>query len=335
MPMTNRVMTSFIKSLGALTVITAAFGLTQMLPAAQTTPAARARGPAAYSPPRLPDGQPDIQGVYSNATYTPFERPANLGDKEFFTPEEAAALAKARLDDLKDQPSDTHYDDAIWQSEKEDRGLTSLRTSIITEPKNGRLPPMNEEGRRRNAERDAARKKVDPFQSAQTRSLSERCIIWTHEGPPILPTGYNSHLQIIQGPGYVVLMHEMMRDARIIPLDGRPHLTPAIRQYRGDSRGHWEGNTLVIETTNFTSVTAFRGASDAQKVIERLTPVDAKTVRYQFTVEDRKTWDVPWSGEVPLIRSEDQIYEYACHEGNYGLPNILRAQRVAEGAPVK
>ena len=327
--------TNLVRVTGVMAVLAVTLAFTDVRTTAQNTPAARARATSSYSPPRLPDGQPDIQGVYSNATYTPFERPANLGDKEFFTPEEAAALAKARLDDLRDQPSDTHYDDAIWQSEKEDRGMTSLRTSIITEPKNGRLPPMNEEGRRRNAERDAARKKVDPFQSAQTRSLSERCIIWTHEGPPILPTGYNSHLQIIQGPGYVVLMHEMMRDPRIIPLDGRPHLSPAIRQYRGDSRGRWDGNTLVIETTNFTSVTAFRGASDAQKVIERLTPVDAKTVRYQFTVEDKKTWDVPWSGEVPLIRSEDQIYEYACHEGNYGLPNILRAQRVAEGNPVK
>ena len=318
-----------IRLLAGVTLVSAAMVFTQAPTTAQNTSRSKS---AAWTPSRTPDGQPDIQGVYTNATYTPFERPADLGDKEFYTKEEAAALAKKRDDELRAQPKDNiHYDDAIWQLEKDGKGVTTLRTSIITEPKNGRLPPMTEEGRRRANERAAAAK-VGAFDSAQRRSLSERCIIWTHEGPPIVPTGYNSHVQIVQGPGYVVLMHEMMRDPRIIPLDGRPHLSPAIRQLRGDSRGRWEGNTLVIETTNFTSLTAFRGASDAETVIERLTPVDANTIRYEFTVEDPKTWTAPWKGEVPMQRSEDKLYEYACHEGNYGIRNILSAQRQQETA---
>src|SRR5690606_10069498 len=153
-----------------------------------------------------------------------------------------------------------------------------------------RMPPMTEDGRARQQARAAARKTMGQFDSAQARSLSERCIIWQHEGPPILPTGYNSNLQIMQAPDHVVIMHEMMRDPRVIPLDGREHLRETIRKYRGDSRGRWEGNTLVVETTNFTDKTAFRGASEDQRVIERFTPVDAETVLYEFTVEDPKTW---------------------------------------------
>ena len=295
-------------------------------PAPRTTAAS-----GSWTPARTVDGQPDISGVFSNATYTPFERPADLKDKEFFTPAEAAEYAQRRLKAQEEQPADAiHYDDALWMSEKTPRGLTSLRTSIIIEPKNGRLPPMNEEGQKRQAARAAARKGVGQYDSAQARGLSERCIIWQHEGPPIVPTGYNSHVQIMQGPGHVVIMHEMMRDARIVRLDGTPHPGTAVQKLRGDSTGRWEGNTLVVETTNFTEKTAFRGASDSQKVTERFTPVDADTVLYQFTVEDPKTWSTPWKGEVPLERSNDQLYEYACHEGNYGLPNILRAQRVAE-----
>ena len=298
---------------------------------AQGPPASRTNAAGSWTPPRTADGQPDISGVWSNATYTPLERSADLGDREFFTPEEAEALAKRNLDRLHNQAADSvHYDDAIWMSEKAPRGMTSLRTSIIVDPKNGRIPPMTEEGRKRQAERQTARRGVGQFDSAQARSLSERCIIWQHEGPPILPTGYNSNLQILQGPGYVVIMHEMMRDPRIVPLDDRAQPASALRAYRGYSRGRWDGNTLVVTTTNFTDTTAFRGASEDQVVIERFTPVDPETVLYRFTVEDPKTWAVPWSGEVPLKRSPDKLYEYGCHEGNYGIANILNAARVAE-----
>jgi hypothetical protein len=304
-------------------------------------PAARAGTSVAgeaWTPPLTPDGQPDISGVYSNATYTPFERPQDLADREFYTEEEAAAIAKQRLDRLHNQapagsgePSSVHYDDAIWMSEKEPRGMTTLRTSIVTRPSNGRIPPVNAEGQKRAAERRAARQGVGPFDSAQSRGLSERCIIWQHEGPPLVPTGYNSNLQIHQGPGVVVIMHEMMRDPRIVFLDDRPRPGPEVRSLRGISRGRWEGTTLVIETTNFSEATAFRGASKDQRVIERLTPVDPETVRYEFTVEDPQTWDEPWGGEYPMTRIDDMLYEYACHEGNYGIVNILNGARVAEG----
>jgi hypothetical protein len=273
-----------------------------------------------------------MQGYWSNETYTPLERPAELKDKAFFTPEEAAAYAKRRLDDLHDQDFDTHYEDAIWQTERKVRGMMNLRTSIIVEPADGRIPPMNAEGQQRAAERAGARKSIDPFTSAQTRSLSERCIYWAHEGPPILPTGYNSNLQIAQSPGEFVVIHEMMPVARVVPLDGRPQLGPAFRAHRGSSRGRWDGDTLVVETANFTESRAWRGASEALKVAERFTMLDRDTIRYGFTVEDPKTWDVPWKGEVVVRRLGEPVYEYACHEGNYGLPNILSAARAEEAA---
>jgi hypothetical protein len=293
---------------------------------------ARARdGAAAGRPvPRTPEGRPDMQGYWTNATYTPLERPAEFKDREFFTTEEAAALVKRRLDDLHDQEFDTHYEDAIWMTERQPRGLTSLRTSIVVEPKDGRIPPMNAEGRRRAAERAAARKGIDPFASAQTRGISERCIYWAHEGPPILPTGYNSNLQIYQSPGEFVLIPEMMPYARVVPLDGRARPGSAFRFNRGISRGRWEGDTMVVETTNFNEERNWRGASAELTVVERLTMTDADTIMYAFTVTDPKTWDVPWTGEVTVRRIAEPIYEYACHEGNYGIRNILSAQRAAE-----
>jgi hypothetical protein len=289
----------------------------------------RGRGP---SLPLTLDGKPDLQGYWSNETYTPLERPADLAAKEFFTQEEAAAFAKRRLDDLHDQDFDTHYEDSIWQTERRVRGMMSLRTSIIVEPANGRIPPVNAEGQRRAAARAAARKGIDPFTSAQTRSLSERCIYWAHEGPPILPTGYNSNFQIVQGVGEVAVIHEMMPVARIIPLDARPLLGDTFRSIRGSSRGRWEGDTLVVTTTNFDESRNWRGTSEALRVTERFTLAERDTIRYEFTVDDPKTWDVPWKGEVIVRRLAEPIFEYACHEGNYGLPNILSAARAEEAA---
>ena len=293
--------------------------------------------------PRTADGKPDFQGSWSTATYTPFERPAELKDQEFFTPEQAEAYAKRQIERQSEQPEDqAHYDNSIWMTEKNQRGMTSLRTSIVVEPKDGKVPPMNAEGRRRNDERAAARKLVDIYESAQTRGLSERCIYWAHEGPPLLPTGYNNNLQLAQSPGEFVIIPEMMPVARVAPLDGRPHLAAAIRNVRGDSRARWDGDTMVIETTNFTDRTAFRGSSESLKVTERLTLLDADTIRYQFTVEDPHTWDTPWKGEYLMKRTNFPMYEYACHEGNYGMANILRAHRLeeakareAQGASVK
>jgi hypothetical protein len=291
---------------------------------------------AAYMPPRLPDGQPDISGDYSNATYTPLERPAELKDKAFFTPEEAAAYAQRRLDGLYNQAKDNiHYDDAIWQSEKTPKGLNGLRTSLVVDPPDGRIPPPLPEAQKRIDAAAAARRGVDPSASVQNRGITERCITsvnltWPHDGAPMLPEGYNSNLRITQAPGYVVIEQEMVHNARVIPLDGRPRVGTNLRQYIGDYRGRWEGNTLVIENTNFNEKTPFRGSTPALKVTERITPVDKDTLLYRATIEDPNTWAQPWTLEYPIVRTSEPIYEYACHEGNYGIANILRAARKAE-----
>ena len=288
---------------------------------------------------RTADGHPDLQGYWTNDSFTPVERSQELGDKEFFTPAEAAAYFKQRNDALNNQAeTDIHYDNALWQAETYAK-TPNLRTSVITSPRNGRLPPLTPEAQRLLAARaEAARR--SPSDSAQSRSLGERCISWGNVGPPMLPPTYNANFQILQAPGVVVLRHEMIHDARMIYVDGRPHAGAGVRMLGGDARGHWEGDTLVVDTTNFTSETNFRGspqttrqdiyASDALHVVERFTPIDANTIRYQFTVDDPKTWTQPWSGEAVIRRWEGPIYEYACHEGNYGLANILRAARVAE-----
>jgi hypothetical protein len=286
------------------------------------------RGGAAI--PRTADGKPDFQGDWTNATYTPLERPEALKDKEFFTPDEAAAYAKRRQETQRQQAVDTHYENAIWMTEKRPRTLGSLRTSLIVEPRDGRIPPLNAEGRRRAAAHAAARKDVDPLGSVQAMDLSDRCIYWLHEGPPILPTGYNSNLRIVQAPGTFVVMPEMMGVARTVPLAGQPRLSKALKSLRGESRGWWHDDTLVVETTNFDERRDWRGTSDALTVTERFTMVDPDTINYEFTVADPKTWDVPWKGEVVMTRIAEPIFEYACHEGNYGLSNILRGQRKAE-----
>jgi hypothetical protein len=304
--------------------------------------ASRATATGAASIPRLLDGKPDMQGYWTNQTFTPLERPAQFKDKAFFTQEEAAAWAKRGIDNIVEQPrgeevksdADIHYDDAIWMLEGYAKGAM-LRTSIITAPADGKIPPLTEEGQKRAQARAAARKSIGPFDNAQARGLSERCIYWAHEGPPLLPTGYNSNLQIVQAPMNFVVIPEMMPVARVVPLDGRARVGTAIRAYRGDSRGRWDGDTMVIETANYSEKTAWRGATENMKVTERLTMVDRNTIRYQFTVEDPSTWTQPWSGEYEMTRIDGPLFEYACHEGNYGLPSILKGARLAEAAARK
>src|SRR3954470_13421899 len=204
-------------------------------------------GKTAAQIPRTSDGRPDFQGSWTTETYTPFERPAELKDREFFTEAEAAAYAQRALERFLDQPdTDAHYDNSIWMTEKGPKGMSTLRTSIVSTA-DGKIPPVNDEGRKRAADRTAARRGIGQYDSAQARGLSERCIYWAHEGPPLLPTGYNSNLQIAQEPNSFVIIPEMMPVARVVPLDGRPHLSPAIRSLRGDSRGWWDGDTMVIE----------------------------------------------------------------------------------------
>jgi len=286
------------------------------------------------------NGHPDLTGYWTNDSFTPLERAPELGEKEFFTREEAAASLKQRLDRLNGQAKDDiHYDDALWQAEVYAK-QPNLRTSIVFDPRNGRLPPLTPEAQRRDADRREAARRKGPADSAQSRTLGERCIAWGNVGPPMLPPTYNANFQILQTPDAVVLRHEMMHDSRIIYLDGRPPLGAGVHLLAGDARAHWEGDTLVVDTRNFTNETNFRGSpqttrqdiftSDALHVVERITPVDANTMTYRFTVDDPKTWTRSWSGETTFRRWEGPIYEYACHEGNYGLANILRAARVAE-----
>jgi hypothetical protein len=288
---------------------------------------------------RTIDGHPDLQGYWTNDTFTPLERAPELGNKEFFTEAEAAAEFKTRLDRYLAQPkNDVHYDDAIWQAETYDKE-PDLRTSLIFDPPNGRVPPLTPEAAKRAAARADAQK-AGPADSAQSRSLAERCITWGNVGPPMLPPTYNANLQILQTRGHVIIFHEMIHDVRAIVLERRDHLPSAVRKLAGDSVGRWEGETLVVDTTNFTDKTNFRGAprstrqdifaSENLHVVERFTRIGPNRIRYQFTVEDPSTWTSSWSGEMPLRRFDGPLYEYACHEGNYGLPNILKGARALE-----
>ena len=223
-----------------------------------------------------------------------------------------------------------HYDHAQFGLDwLQSKVAWNRRTSLIVGPE-GTIPPLTPQARDRVATRKA-KEKGHEFDGPENRPLGARCITMARVGPPILPARYNSNLQIIQGPGYVTIETEEIHDARIIPTDGRPHLPKIIRQWMGDSVGHWEGDTLVIDTTNFTDMSPFPGAENLH-VVERLTRADDETIRYQFTVEDPGMWTRPWSGEVPITKISGQIYEYACHEANYGLENTLRGARVAEAA---
>jgi hypothetical protein len=286
-----------------------------------------------WTPPKTADGVPDLQGVFSTATAVPLERPRNLGSKEFYTEEEiaartkaAAAQAAARANQAAD-PNIVHYD--LGQYGLNQRVTAeSNRTSQIVGPE-GVIPPILPQAQARvNAKQAALR--GHNFDDVQHRGLSERCILWPNEPPPMLSPGYNSDLQIVQGSGYVAILQEMIHDTRVIPTDNSSHLPSNIRLWTGDSRGHWEGNTLVIDTTNFTNQTAFRNSSENLHVIERLTRTSPDTIRYEFTVDDPTTWAKPWSAEVTWEKINSPIYEYACQEGNYGLPNILSGARATE-----
>jgi hypothetical protein len=293
----------------------------------------------AWTAPRTPDGQPNLQGDWTNDTYTPLERSADLGEKALFTEEEAAAFLKSRTDRLNGQAAtDIHYDDAIWQAEKYDK-RADRRTSLIMEPKNGRLPPLTEQGAARVAQQRATQRANPAATGATSRSLAERCITWGNVGPPMMPPTYNANIQIVQAKDVVILRHEMMHDTRLVYLDGRGHPPASLQWLSGHSIGHWDNQTLVVDTTNFTPKTNFRGspsntrqdifATEQMHVVERFTPTDENTIHYAFTVEDPATWTTAWSGEMEIRRSEGPIFEYACHEGNYGLANILRAAQLA------
>jgi hypothetical protein len=310
-----------------LIVVVAVLCATTSLAVAQTR---------AYRAPRTPDGQPDLQGFWTNTTYTPLQRPKDV-TKELYTREEALEILKtaATLESEQTEPGtipDVHYDFTQFGLDRNQGGLAlNLRTSLIFDPANGQLPPMTEEGQKRNAARAEARKRMGgPTDAAQNQSLSVRCILMDRAGPPMLPGAYNNNYQIIQGPGYVMILVEMIHEPRIVPLDGRPHLPPHVRSLTGNSIGRWEGETLVVETTNFTDKTAFQGSSENMRLTERFTRVAEDRIDYKFTIDDPATWTRPWSAELPMQKTIGPIFEHACHEGNRGLSNTLAGARLED-----
>jgi hypothetical protein len=282
-------------------------------------------------------GRRDLQGFWTNGTLTPLERPAELAGKEFFTPAEAAAYEKQGRERNNADRRDSNVEadlavgyNAIWW-ERGTHVVSTRRTSLIVDPPDGRVPPLTPDAQKKAAARAEARR-LHPADGPENGSLADRCIVRGTAGPPMLPAGYNNNYQILQTPEHVVILIEMIHDARIIALDGRPHLGKKIRQWLGDSRGRWEGNTLVVETTNFTDKTNFRGSGEQLRVVERFTRVDEGTLLYQFTVDDPQSFARPWSGEIPMKKVEGPLFEYACHEGNLSMENILTIARDEEKA---
>ena len=296
---------------------------------------------AKWSPARTADGQPALQGYWTNATFTPLERPPELAGKEFYTEAEAAAFQAERIRKENSQAADdVHYDNVAWQSENYGKGALSLRTSIVFDPPDGRIPPLNASGQKRAAELTQVARRREAAESADSRTLGERCISWGADGPPMLGATYNANLQIVQSRGLVAIYNEMIHRVRIAPLDGSPHLPSNIRQLGGDSRGRWEGETLVVDSTNFTDETNFRGppatarqdifSSRNLHVIERFTRTGPDQILYRFTVEDPSTWTRPWSGEMLLRKVRRTDPRVRLPRGQLRLTNILEAARVKE-----
>jgi hypothetical protein len=296
-----------------------------------------------WAPPRTADGTPDLQGTFSFATITPLQRPEELTGKDVLTREEAAAFEDNENKRLNRDLSDgsrvapipgpgTGYQSGIvsfndFWFERGDQLTDDRRTSLVVDPPDGRIP-FNDTARARMAER--SRRGGSGTDSYADRGIGDRCIMGFNSGPPMIPSAYNNNVQIFQTPGYVVILNEMIHNARIIPTDGRPHGT--IPQWAGDSRGRWEGDTLVVDTIHFKRETSLTGSSANTHLVERFTRVDPITVRYEFTVTDQTSFTRPWTVILPLQEADGLLYEYACHEGNYALRGILEGARARERA---
>jgi len=300
---------------------------------------------AAWTLPRTPDGHPDLQGVWANNNVAPLERPEVWADKATLTDEELAELRVAAANAVGDGDAlfgdqlvlaaiegveATSYDpttgnyNQFWIA---DRDFTN-QTSLIIDPPNGRLPETTAASKERRGEA-RARREAHPADTFTDRPQSERCVTY---GVPRLGAGYNSYYQVFQSADTVVFMHEMIHDARVVPITGQAHLDDAVRQLHGDSRGHWEGDTLVIETTNYSTDASFQGASDGLHMVERLTRVGPVTLNYEVTITDPTVWTKPWTALIPLMHSAEPLFEYACHEGNIGMAGILSGHRAEERA---
>ena len=301
------------------------------------------------SAPRTAWGEPDLQGVWDFRTITPMQRPERYGDKEFLTAEEAAALDQAAVDrevrlwtqaperteaggnvDRRGAGQAPGSYNQFW-IDSGTRSVDTRQTSLITYPPNGRYPSLTAEGQRRSDARRAYARE-HPADTWEDFSSGVRCILGFNAGPPFTPSAYNNNMQLFQTPNHVVVMTEMVNTSRVIPLDGTPHLDPEVLQWSGDSRGYWEGETLVVETRNFDAKRKWRGTTSSARLVERFTRVDADTLEYKFTVTDPETWTSPWTASVPLRLNPEPMFEYACHEGNYSMPIMLGGARVEEAA---
>jgi hypothetical protein len=289
-----------------------------------------------------PPNPRDLEGVWSFATLTPFERPQELAGKPFFTDEEASAFVADTLsrNDRDRRDGGPAVDSARGVADfwfDRGTGVATLDgkklTSLVIDPPDGRVPPLTADARARQAARNTDNRE-HPADGPENRSLQERCLSF-NAGPPINIGPYNNFVQIFQTRDAVVIYTEMIHDARIVWTDGRPHAPAGIRQWLGDSRGRWEGDTLVVDTTNFTDKTGFRGSSERLHLVERFRRVDANTLRYEYIVDDPSTFTKPWTAVLPMTRASARIYEYACQEGNYALPDILRGARYQEQHPAR
>ncbi|HWW82496.1 MAG TPA: hypothetical protein VNZ26_02775 [Vicinamibacterales bacterium] len=301
-------------------------------PAAQSSKSSKPAKPA----PRNADGHADLNGIWSFATATPVERATEFGTKLFLTDEEAAQYASRVVDgrDKDKRSADPEadvasaYNDFWWDQGNK---LIENRTSLVVDPPDGRIPVLTAEAQRANAER-ARYLKVHPTDGPENRNLSERCLVGFSSGPPFGPSAYNNNVHLFQTRDYAVILTEMIHTVRMVPLDGRPHVNSAIREWSGDSRGHWEGDTLVVETTNFRpDITGARSIKpETFRLVERFTRVSEDTVMYEYTMNDPTTWTRPWSVQLPMTKSGSPIYEYACHEGNRAMENMLKGARAEE-----
>ena len=323
-----------------------AFGALALACALAGGAALSAQGARQWAPPRTPDGHPDFHGVWANNTVTPLQRPKQWEGKERLSDAEIAEL-QSFASQIVENDGDAQFGDGfilavlnrISNPKSYDPGTGNYnqfwlvgrdwhdrRTALVTDPRDGKLPPMTPEAQQRRAAEIEARR-AHAFEDPEVFPPGERCVNF---GLPRLQAGYNSYLQIVQAPGYVTIMNEMAHDARVIPLDGRPHLDARLRTWNGDSRGRWDGDTLVVDTTNFSAKSDFMGAHENLHLVERLTRVGPEVLNYEFTVSDPTTWTAPWTAMIPLKLKDELIYEYACHEGNSAIPNMLRGHRYEE-----
>ena len=278
-----------------------------------------------WTPPRTSWGDPDLQGIWNSATMTPLERPRELAGKAVLSEEEAAAFERQTLE--RQAVTNNTAGPDWWDPGT--RRLMDRRTSLIVDPPDGRIPPQTKETQARLAARAQARRERGIAEGPEDLGLNERCLLWATAGPPMLPGVYNNNVQFLQFRDYIVIFNEMIHDARIVPMDGRAH--GSVRRWMGDPRGHWDGNTLVVDSINFTDKSSFRGSGEALHLVERFTRVRDDAIDYRFTVEDPMTWTASWTAEISMTKSAGPIYEYACHDGNYrSMEGILRGARIQE-----